>query len=65
MNSKISKKLGTPHNLSDRSGQRKTQAAGRPAVNSNIVNNKWGEAPNDYGTSDHGVKGWKNRGMKS
>lgn len=63
-NSTLAKRFGTPKNCSDCSGGRTTLAAQRPAVNSSIVSNKWGEAPNNYGTSGHGVKGWANRGKR-
>lgn len=58
-NSTLAKRFGTPHNASDCTGGRKTEASSRPAVNSSITNNKWGEAPNDYGTSGHGLRGWQ------
>lgn len=64
MNSSLAKKFGQPNNVSDGTGNRSTKAASRAAVNSNIVNNKFGCPPNNYGTSDHGLKGWKNRGMR-
>ena len=48
-NSALQKRFGTPHNVSNGSGGRTTAAASRPAVSSNIVNNKYGESPNDYG----------------
>lgn len=49
INSKLAKMFGQPKNLSDMSGGRTTQGDKRAPVNSNIVNNKWNESPNDYG----------------
>lgn len=49
INSSLAKKFGQPHNVSNRSGGRSTAAASKGGVNSNIVNNKWGCQPNDYG----------------
>lgn len=48
-NSTLQKRYGTPHNISTGTGGRTTAAGSRPAVNGNIVNNKYGESPNDYG----------------
>ena len=49
INGDLKKRYGTPHNVSNGTGCRSTQAAGRAKVNSAITGMKWGESPNDYG----------------
>jgi hypothetical protein len=49
VNSTLSKRYGTPKNLSNCSGGRTTKGDSRAKVNSSISGMKWGESPNDYG----------------
>jgi hypothetical protein len=49
LNASLSKLFGQPKDLSNMTGGRTTQGDSRAEVNSNIVNNKYGESPNDYG----------------
>lgn len=49
MNSKLSKKYGTPHNASAGSGGRTTKAASRPATNKSVSGNKMLGGASRYG----------------
>ncbi|RKX47787.1 MAG: hypothetical protein DRP64_00020 [Verrucomicrobia bacterium] len=54
INQSIKKLVGTPHNLSDGSGQRKTQAASLPKIDSSIAGGKFTSHPN---ATEYGVAG--------
>lgn len=54
INASLKKLVGTPHNLSDGSGQRKTQAASLPKIDSSIVGGKFTGQPN---ATQYGVAG--------
>lgn len=54
MNSKVSKKYGTPYNASTGTGGRSTKAASRPALNSSV---KSGKFLPDARAGTYGVKG--------
>lgn len=54
INSSVSKLMGTPHNLSDGSGQRKTTAESLPKIASSIANGRFTGHPN---ATTYGVAG--------
>ena len=57
VNAGLAKKFGQPCNKTTGTGGRKTEAASRPAVNSNIAGKKFFEGPNDYGRGVGPMKG--------
>lgn len=71
INSSLKKLCGTPHNLSDGSGQRKTQAENLPKIDSSIAGGKFTGQPNatTYGVAgigkDSGGKGGGAGGNRS
>lgn len=54
MNSKLSSKYGTPHNVSNGTGGRTTKAASRPAVNQSVKGGKFLPDASTYGTKGVG-----------
>jgi len=48
-NPKLKKMLGTPFNVSNGTGGRQTEAAKRPAVNTNIAGKHFLSSPNTFG----------------